>query len=792
MTEQEQGMTPEQANQESVVPVIPVRGMVLFPGLVLPISVGRPRSVAAAQEAVRREANVLIVLQRDPQLEDPVTLDDLYAIGTLATVLRYVTAPDGSHHLVVRGEQRCRLTALLASEPFLQASVMALPEETGEGKELEASAYFLKQQALEALRLLPNVPEEMSRAIEALESPGSLADFIAAYMDLKPEEKQAILEVVSVPQRLERVQEALAHRLEVLRLTQQIGQKTKEKMEERQREALLREQLRTIQNELGVGEERAAELEVLQAAIKEAHMPPEVEEHALKELRRLERMPEGASEYTMARTYLDWLLELPWSRLTEDTLDIAHARAILDEDHFDLEKVKRRILEQLAVLKLNPQGKAPILCFVGPPGVGKTSLGQSIARATARRFVRVSLGGVHDEAEIRGHRRTYVGALPGNIIQALRKAGSANPVMLLDEVDKLGRGIQGDPAAALLEVLDPEQNATFRDNYLGVPFDLSRVFFIATANVLDDIPWALRDRMELIELPGYTEEDKLEIARRYLIKRQQTACGLADFDCRFTEEALRTIIRDYTREAGCRMLEQRIGAVFRHLALQVTEGGDAPHVIDAPQVQAILGPRRFENELAMRTSVPGVATGLAWTPVGGDILFIEASLTPGHGKLILTGQLGEVMKESAQAALSLLKARSGQLALTPELFDQNDIHIHIPSGAIPKDGPSAGVALFLALVSVATGRKVRSDTAMTGEITLRGLVLPVGGIKEKLLAAHRAGITRVLLPERNRKDYEEIPQGAREALELIWIGNVDQALEAALAPLPEQLHGSSS
>ncbi len=788
MTEQEQGMTTGQAKQESVVPVIPVRGMVLFPGLVFPISVGRERSVAAAQDAVRREASVLIVLQRDPQLDDPVALDDLHTVGTMATVLRYVTAPDGSHHLVVRGEQRCRLMAMLSSEPFLQASVMPLPEEAGEGNELEASAYFLKQQALEALRLLPNVPEEMSRAIEALESPGSLADFIAAYMDLKPEDKQAILEVVSVPQRLERVQELLAHRLEVLRLTQQIGQKTKEKMEERQREVLLREQLRTIQNELGGGEERAAEFEVLQTSIKEAHMPPEVEEHALKELRRLERMPEGASEYTMARTYLDWLLELPWSRFTEDTLDIAHARTILDEDHFDLEKVKRRILEQLAVLKLNPQGKAPILCFVGPPGVGKTSLGQSIARATARQFVRVSLGGVHDEAEIRGHRRTYVGALPGNIIQALRKAGSANPVMLLDEVDKLGRGIQGDPAAALLEVLDPEQNATFRDNYLGVPCDLSHVLFIATANVLDDIPWALRDRMELIELPGYTEEDKLEIARRYLIKRQQTACGLADFDCQVTEQGLRTIIREYTREAGCRMLEQRIGAVFRHVALQVTEGGEALHVIDTQQVQAILGPRRFENELAMRTSVPGVATGLAWTPVGGDILFIEASLTPGHGKLILTGQLGDVMKESAQAALSLLKARSGQLDLAPELFDQNDIHIHIPSGAIPKDGPSAGVALFMALVSLVTGRKVRSDTAMTGEITLRGLVLPVGGIKEKLLAAHRAGITRVMLPERNHKDYEEIPQGAREALELIWIGNVDEALEAALGP-PDPRHG---
>ncbi|HET6520600.1 MAG TPA: endopeptidase La, partial [Geminicoccaceae bacterium] len=501
---------------------------------------------------------------------------------------------------------------------------------------------------------------------------------------------------------------------------------------------------------------------------------------ARKELRRLERMPEGAAEHGMIRTYLDWLIELPWSRLTDDNIDIAEARRVLDEDHYDLDKIKRRILEYLAVRKLNPRGKSPILCFVGPPGVGKTSLGQSIARAMGRKFVRASLGGVHDESEIRGHRRTYIGSLPGNIIQGIRKAGTRNPVFMLDEMDKLGAGFHGDPSSALLEVLDPEQNGTFRDNYLAVPFDLSQVMFIGTANVLDAIPGPLRDRMEIIELPSYTEEEKVEIARRYLVRRQIEANGLKPEQAGITDEALHRIVREYTREAGARNLERQIGAVLRHAAVRIASG-DAERVrIDAEDIPTILGAPRFESEVALRTSVPGVATGLAWTPVGGDILFIEATRPPGSGKLILTGQLGDVMKESAQAALSLVKSRARDLGVDPALFERSDIHVHVPAGAIPKDGPSAGVAMFTALVSLLTGRTVRSDTAMTGEISLRGLVLPVGGIKEKVVAAVAAGITRVLLPARNRRDFDDIPESAREKVEIVWVERVDEAIAAAL------------
>jgi ATP-dependent Lon protease len=551
-------------------------------------------------------------------------------------------------------------------------------------------------------------------------------------------------------------------------------------MDERQREYVLREQLRTIQKELGETDAKQVEIQELTEAIAKAKMPPEVETQALKELRRLERMPEGAGEYSMIRTYLDWLIELPWSAFSETSIDIAAARRILDEDHYGLEKIKRRILEFLAVRKLNPEGRSPILCFVGPPGVGKTSLGQSIARATERKFVRVSLGGLHDEAEIRGHRRTYVGALPGTVIQSLRKAGTRNPVMMLDEMDKLGQGFHGDPSSALLEVLDPEQNSTFRDNYLGVPFDLSKVMFIATANVLENIPGPLRDRMEVIDLPGYTEEEKVEIAKRYLVRRQLTANGLKPEQAAITDDAIREIIRYYTREAGNRNLERLIGGVFRNVAMRIAEGTIDHLAIGPDEVTEILGGRRFESETAMRTSVPGVATGLAWTPVGGDILFIEATRTPGNGRLILTGQLGDVMKESAQAALSLVKSRPEVLGPEAVEFDKFDIHVHVPAGAIPKDGPSAGVAMFMALVSLLTGRTIRSDLAMTGEISLRGLVLPVGGIKEKVLAAQRAGITTVMLPARNRRDYEDIPEGARAALNFVWLERVDDAIAAAL------------
>jgi ATP-dependent Lon protease len=547
---------------------------------------------------------------------------------------------------------------------------------------------------------------------------------------------------------------------------------------------LLREQMAAIQRQLGEGEEgKASEMAELDKAITNAKMPKEIEEQARKELRRLQRMPEAAGEYGMVRTYLDWLIELPWALPDDKPIDIVEARRILDEDHYDLDKIKRRIIEFLAVRKLAPQGKAPILCFVGPPGVGKTSLGQSIARAMDRKFVRVSLGGVHDEAEIRGHRRTYIGALPGNIIQAIRKAGARNCVMMLDEVDKLGAGFHGDPGAALLEVLDPEQNNTFRDNYLGVPFDLSRVVFITTANMLDTIPGPLRDRMEIISLAGYTADEKLQIAHRYLLRRQLEANGLKSDQVEISDQAIRDIIQSYTREAGVRSLERQIGQVLRYAAVRIAEGGSGPIRIGSEDLSAILGAPQFESETAMRTSVPGVATGLAWTPVGGDILFIEATRIPGSGKLILTGQLGEVMRESAQAALSIVKNRAASLGIEQSRFEKSDIHIHVPAGAIPKDGPSAGVAMFMALVSLLTERTVRSDTAMTGEISLRGLVLPVGGIKEKVVGAHRAGIKRIMLPARNRRDYDDIPEIARKEVEFIWLDRVEEAVAAALEPV---------
>jgi ATP-dependent Lon protease len=641
----------------------------------------------------------------------------------------------------------------------------------------------LRNQALEVLQLLPQTPAEMVNAVQGVPSAPALADLIASFMDISPAEKQEILETFDVERRLDRVSELLAYRLEVLRLSRKISDRTKETMDERQREFLLREQLKTIQNELGEGEDaKSQEVAELRRKIEEAHMPEEVEAHAKKELARLERMPEAAGEYSMARTYLEWLLELPWAIESATPIDIAEARRILDEDHYGLRKVKRRILEFLAIHKLNPGGRSPILCFIGPPGVGKTSLGQSIARATGRKFVRVSLGGTHDEAEIRGHRRTYIGALPGNILQGIRRAGARDCVMMLDEIDKLGRGIQGDPASALLEVLDPEQNNTVRDNYLAVPFDLSRVVFITTANLLDTIPGPLRDRMEVIQLPGYTAQEKLQIARRYLVARQLAATGLTPEQCEISDEALSAIIDDYTREAGVRNLEREIGRVFRSVAVRIAEGSAQQVKIGPADLPAILGPRIFEAEVAMRKPVPGVATGLAWTPVGGDILFIEAARMPGNGKLILTGQLGEVMKESAQAALSLVKARAERLGVTPELIEKSDIHVHVPAGATPKDGPSAGVAMFVALVSLLTDRPVRTDVAMTGEISLRGLVLPIGGVKEKVLAALRAGIRTVMLPSRNRRDLEEIPPEARAQLSFVWLEEVDDAIAAALAP----------
>jgi ATP-dependent Lon protease len=764
-----------------VLPILPIRNSILFPGVVVPLSVARPRSLAAIQHAVRNKAPLGVLLQRDAETADPGA-GDLYAVGTIGVILRYATAPDGSHHIICGGDRRFRIVEFLDGYPFLAARIEPIPEAEATGTEIEARMMQLKERAAEALKLIPDAPEELGATLQAITAPAAAAYVVTNFLDLKIEEKQQILEINDPRERLDRVLWYLAHRLEVLRLSHDIGKRTRETMEGRQREFLLREQLKTIQKELGEGDDKGEETASLAEAIAKAKMPPEVEKHARKELARLERMGEASGESSMVRTYLEWLTELPWSAESGTPIDIAKARAVLEADHFGLEKIKRRIIEYLAVRKLNPAGKAPILCFVGPPGVGKTSLGQSIARATGREFARVSLGGVHDEAEIRGHRRTYIGALPGNIVQALRKAGTRDCVLMLDEIDKLGRGIQGDPSSALLEVLDPAQNSTFRDNYLGVPFDLSKVLFIATANQLDTIPGPLLDRMEVIQLSGYTISEKLEIARRYLVPRQQQENGLTAEQCEITEAALRAVISDYTREAGVRNLERAIGSVFRHAAARIAEGTAQRIRIDAGDLQEILGAPRFEAELAQRTSVPGVATGMAWTPVGGDILFIEATRVPGHGRLILTGQLGDVMKESAQAALSLVKAKHQALGIDPKLFDESDIHVHVPAGAIPKDGPSAGVAMFTALASLVTDRAVRNDLAMTGEISLRGLVLPVGGIKEKVLAAMLAGIKTVMLPARNRKDWEDIPEETRGALQFVWLETVDQALATALAP----------
>ena len=765
------------------VPIVPIRNVSLFPGVVMPITVGRELSIAAAQEAVRGGHKIALLAQRDPGVEKPGAAD-LYEIGVLATVIRYVTTPEGAHHLVCQGESRFRVLEMLRETPFLAARIEKIPEPTDTSPEIEARAEFLKQRATEALALLPQAPPELARMISGIDSPAHLADLIVSFMDVKSSEKQEILETLDLKSRLDKVIKLLAHRVEVLKITKDISEQTQAALGERQREAVLREQLRQLQKELGEGESGADELAELDRQIAAAGMPAAVEEHARKELQRLRHMQEASPEYGMVRNYLDWMVALPWSKVDPEDIDIERARRVLDEDHYGLEKVKRRILEYLAVRKLNPQGRSAILCFVGPPGVGKTSLGQSIARALGLKFVRVSLGGVHDEAEIRGHRRTYIGALPGNIIQGLRKAGTRNPVLMLDEIDKVSASFHGDPSSALLEVLDPEQNSTFRDNYIAQPFDLSRVLFITTANVLDTIAGPLRDRMEIIELNGYTEEEKLQIARRYLVERQLKSNGLEASQVTITDAALARVIREYTREAGVRSLERQIGALLRNAAVQIAEGKTAHVTFDAADVHAVLGASRFESDIASRTSVPGVATGLAWTPVGGDILFIESARLPGHGKLILTGQLGDVMKESAQAALSLVKSQAEELGIDPKVFDKSDVHVHVPAGAIPKDGPSAGVAMYVSLASLFKRESVRPDVAMTGEISLRGLVLPVGGIKEKTIAAARAGIKRVILPARNRRDLEDIPQSTRESLEFVWVERVDEALTVALGGAP--------
>ena len=782
---------PGPAESEDKLHIVPVRDMVLFPGVVHPVTIRRPASIAAAQAAIRGNGKMGLLLQRKAETDEPVPAD-LYNVGTVVNILRYVTAPDNAHHLVCQGETRFRVTGYAETSPHLVVRFEVPDEAPGNEDEVEARVRVLKQQAGKAIEFLPQVPGELASSLRAIDSPGMLCDVIAGFLDVPAAEKQRLLETFDIRQRLDAVIELMAKRLEILELSHEIEQQTRASIDERQREAVLREQMRTIQQQLGEDEGDTAEFEALEKAIVDAGMPEEVEAHARKELQRLRRMPSAAGEYSMLRNYLDWLTELAWSKLDQENIDIAKAREILDQDHYGLEDIKKRIIEYLAVRKLNPEGRSPILCFVGPPGVGKTSLGQSIARAVGLQFVRASLGGTHDEAEIRGHRRTYIGALPGKVIQGIRKAGTRNPLFMLDEIDKLGASLHGDPASALLEVLDPEQNATFQDNYLGVPFDLSKVMFIATANRTDTISPPLLDRMEVIELRGYSTDEKLQIAKRYLVARQLRNNGLPEDRVEVSDEALLAIITGYTREAGVRGLEKQIGSVLRHVAVTFAEGASEARKLEAGDVERILGAPRFENEVALRTGLPGVATGLAWTPVGGDILFIEATRTPGNGRLILTGQLGDVMKESAQAAMSLVKGRFAEAPEESKVLGTNDVHIHVPAGAIPKDGPSAGVAIFVSLASLITGQTVRHDTAMTGEISLRGLVLPVGGIKEKVIAAHRAGITRVLLPDRNRKDYEEIPESVRSSVEFVWLKTVDDALEAALERAAERAAAAGS
>lgn len=761
--------------------IIPLRNRVLFPSMTMPLMVRRPVRQRAVEETVRQKVPIGFVCQRDPSIDVP-QLKDLYGIGTAADVLRMFSGRDGERHIIVQGRRRFQIGEFLETDPVLIARVTMVEEQIPGTKDFEARILRLRQEAGRALSLFPDPTHELKLMIEGIEDPLAVIDLTASILDIPTAERQELLALLEPEMRAQRVSEKLARQIDLMELSRKIGDETKESMDKSQRQYFLREQLKAIQNELGEEDGEKAEAEELRRKVDEAKMPPDIEREALKQLTRLERIPEMAPEHSLMRAYFDWLVELPWSIFTTEEIDLPKAREILDADHHGLEKVKKRIVEFLAVRKLMPQGKSPILCLVGPPGVGKTSLGQSIARAMNRKFVRQSLGGVHDEADIRGHRRTYVGALPGNIIQGIRKAGSRNPVFMLDEVDKLGASFHGNPSAALLEVLDPSQNSTFQDHYLALPFDLTQVLFIATANMLDTVPGPLRDRMEILELPGYVEDEKLAIAKGYLVPRQISENGLKPGEIDFTDDAIQEIVRSYTRESGVRQLERELGAVCRSVATRVADGIKEATTVTRESLDMYLGPQKFFNEIALRTSLPGVATGLAWTPFGGDILFIEATKMRGSGKLLLTGQLGAVMKESAQAALSLVKSGAETLGVDPDLFRKNDLHIHIPAGAIPKDGPSAGITLFVAIVSLLTGRKISKDAAMTGEISLRGLVLPVGGIKEKVLAAKRAGISCVLLPEFNRRDLEEIPSAGRAGIRFEFLKTADEALRLALEP----------
>jgi ATP-dependent Lon protease len=782
--------TPPPPNEDEIrfgdqLAVLPIRNAVLFPGAVAPFDVGREKSVALVEEVASQGSPVIAIFaQRDPSTDDP-GLEDLYPVGCAARVLKALKHSSGNYSLILQGVTRIRLKALTQITPYLKARIVRVEAAATEDVEAEALAMSLRDVAKQVIQLMPDLPREAASLIDTIQAPGALADLVAANLDAPVEEKAQLIETSDVKERIRKVLRLLTRQLEILKMRDRINSQIKEEMGKNQREYVLRQQLKAIKEELGEDEGDQGDLDGLEERLAKANLPSEADGVAKKQLKRLRSMQVGSAEYTVVRTYLDWILDLPWVTATEDNMEIGEVRRVLDEDHYGLDKVKKRIVEYLAVRKLKKDKKGPILCLIGPPGVGKTSLGKSIARALGRKFVRISLGGVHDEAAIRGHRRTYVGALPGQIIQGMKKASTVNPVFMMDEVDKIGHDFRGDPSAALLEVLDPEQNNSFADHYLEIPYDLSHVMFIATANVSDPIPPPLKDRMEILEIPGYTRREKLAIARQHLIPKQLEEHGLTDEQCNITDEAVEEVIEHYTREAGVRSLERTIASVIRGVAVKVAEGDTESRVIKTEDdLRGYLGPIKYTSEVAERTEETGVATGLAWTSVGGEILFIEATRMFGTGKLQLTGQLGDVMKESAHAALSYVRANAARYSIPQDFLEKSDVHIHIPAGAMPKDGPSAGITMFTALVSLLTGSRVRHDVAMTGEISLRGRVLPIGGLKEKTLAAHRAGIKRVIVPERNKADLEEVPREVRDELEFVFVNRLDDVLQAALESSP--------
>jgi ATP-dependent Lon protease len=771
------------------LPILPLRNSVLFPGAIIPIDVGRRKSVRLVEDAIAKERPVIgILTQKDARTEDPGS-GDLYMVGCAARILKVIKLAKDNFSVILQGVSRFEVSTFDGAEPFLAARVRSIPDPTSSDVELDALVMNLKDIAKRVVKLMPELPKEAGALVDSVTEAGHLADLITSHLELEVGEKQDVLETFDLKTRTRKVLQFLSRQLEVLKVRERINTQVQEEMGRNQREYVLRQQLKAIKEELGELDDGGGDLDEFAEKITKAKMPEEAEKVSRKQLDRLKGMQPSSAEYTVTRTYLEWLVELPWSISTEDHIELPEVRRCLDEDHYDLDKVKKRIVEYMAVRKLKNDKKGPILCLAGPPGVGKTSLGRSVARAIGRKFGRISLGGVRDEAEIRGHRRTYVGSLPGRIVQGIKKAGTNNPVFVLDEIDKLGHDFRGDPASALLEVLDPEQNSSFSDHYLEVTFDLSRVLFIATANQLDPIPWALRDRLEIIELPGYTRQEKKMIARKFLVPKQLDDHGLTGDRCEITDEAIFEIVDSYTREAGVRNLEREIGSVCRSVAVKVAEGQAKDHeVIDSAAVEEVLGPKKFVSEVAERVGEPGVATGLAWTAVGGDILFIEATQMPGKGKLTLTGQLGDVMKESVTAALSFVRGRAAALGLDAGNFLENkDLHVHVPAGAVPKDGPSAGVTMYTALVSLLTGVPVRPDVAMTGEITLRGNVLQIGGLKEKLLAAHRAGIRRVIIPERNVKDLIDVPEEVKREMEILSVKRMDEVLALALKDPPPSI-----